>query len=334
MNKREAKEAIIELINFYGKLPELNVIASRLQMNIQDTQKILEALDFMEVKEKPKKVVRKKKTQKREIDVFLIIIRSLLGCVSIIASGLSLYFTALWVNEFFAIELAYCLSAAMIIFSVLAFQLIIFIYNNYKKRSKIILIISLSILWIIVIFFSMFSTVVGQYNLRAVSREQEIREQPTRVISLQVLEQLEIQLSEIDIEIQARRDVRAAQQRIIDEIASLPLAEQIEYQARYNTAWTQLNSMSGVINGLTEQRAVIQSRIQELLVSQEDAIIAEEVAVVRDAYQWVADQVHGDKYTIEFVMSIFPALFIDIIAPIGAAGALFLRRRKEHDQEA
>ncbi|MFX0141036.1 MAG: hypothetical protein ACFFDN_45780, partial [Candidatus Hodarchaeota archaeon] len=108
---------------------------------------------FKEIKEE---ITRKKN------DIVLIVLRILMIIIGIGAIILSTYYTSIWLFSFLPGYLAILLSSIMVAFSVAAFECMII----FKENKQRILIVIFSIIWLIVLCFSMISTVAGQYNAR------------------------------------------------------------------------------------------------------------------------------------------------------------------------
>ena len=96
------------------------------------------------------------------VDFILISVRILMAIIGIGAVILSIYYTYVWLAEFLNMFLALLLSTIMIAFSVMAFEVMVIFWQN-KQRGVIPL---FCLLWLVVLIFSMISTIAGQYNSR------------------------------------------------------------------------------------------------------------------------------------------------------------------------
>lgn len=266
----------------------------------------------------------------------IILIRVLMGFIGIGASVLSCYYTSVWLFEFLPPFLAVFLSFIMILFSVLAFQTIIFIWQQKEHPKRHLkwyrwvvlevrqnfLVVVFSILWVIVAVFSMGSTVAGQYNKYVAQERQQVIEQEQTDTTKNQLLITELKTSE-KTTLSNIDEKKRYREHIVSSLEQFKtIQEQIDKQKEYNDLRRRLTVTDKEIDSLLRTLTTTREEIQELIKTTDYTIV-----VKQDFYTWIATLLGFSKDMIQFIFSIFPALFIDIIAPTGVAVALFLKKR-------
>jgi hypothetical protein len=224
----------------------------------------------------------------------------------------------------------------MLLFSVISFQVIIFIWHEKKQLpSNIVwykwivfefkenfLIFIFSILWIIVAVFSMGSTVAGQYNKYILTHKEQIKiKQHEDTTSKELL--LEVLKAEENLLLSTIEEKRKYRNHIVSSLEQYNTIElQIENKRNYDNLRSRLtitdNEIEALFVKLDETRTSIRTNIQEIIYIKD---------TIKDFYEWISFVLNISKDIVQFGFSIIPALFIDIIAPTGVAVALFLKKR-------
>jgi hypothetical protein len=261
----------------------------------------------------------KKEKVKKELKIPIIfnnwinVLRIILIFIGTGAVYMSVFYSYRWLIDFLIPVRALLLSAILVCFAVAAFELIIF----FKQQNKKILIGVFSFLWIIVTIFSMVSTVAGQYNAR--------------------IEKMNTQYSqETDIENNNRNYQNYIEQKK-DYQESLLMAqkEANQYQEMLLTYDTQEK-----IEENKKFYATLQWRYQKSLKEirrlkwwlkrlRSDKKFNKIKKHAPDFYVWLSQIWNFRPEMIQFWMSMFPALFIDIIASLSFAVVMFVGRKKE-----
>lgn len=261
---------------------------------------------------------RAKKNKKKPISKisYILIIRIVLELIGVCASVLSVRYTAIYLFETLPPFWAWFLSSIMIIFSVMAFQMVVL----FVQRKHWFLMAVFSILWVIVATYSMGSTVIGQYNARkdnfvagterrhaittAISKEQIYKEQEATLLE-------KIRAAQVDLE------------RYNKLIAAYDTIEKRDAdRSSYNALANAIYSANMKINTWTKELDVVRQNRLSLLEGDAEVVAEEEAPTF---YEWIATLFSISSAMIEFIISVLPALFIDIMAPLGVAIGLFLR---------
>jgi hypothetical protein len=355
MTKKEVLQTIQRLSNFYGAKIPMSVLADSLKMSVEEAKAFIQNLrekGELRVKLtdeiKPKRVYTKRskdtpvessvipekqkivkrvkvpKKSRRKIklkdDFSILVIRFIMGFIGFGASGMSCYYTTVWLLEFLPWFLAFLLSFLMIIFAVLSVQVAL-ILSHTLGRVKLILIPMFSILWLVVTVFSMGSTVAGQYNINMSSYEQDAQIDGTLQIDQIQLEVIQSNVSLTENELKARQKDRDT---MLDSLSAMEMGSD-----EYNTIWWRMNSINGRINELVAELRTYREQYS-IAVSDSGALFTrtEEKKIV-DFYSWLSGLFGVRREQVQFWSSVFPAIFIDLIAPIGVATALFLHTQQQ-----
>lgn len=199
-------------------------------------------------------------------------------------------------------SVAYILSWAMIIFSVAAFDLIVYFWSRHRGK---VLSAVFGVLWLIVVSFSMFSTMEVNYR------------------GYRALEKASVE--EFDDTNSARLRIDLAREtidRLREEMRSKSAAYESYSQQRTVSAWylTELQKdLSNTSRKLDEETA----KLEVLLAESSSAAVT--VATRDKTFYDVIEELFGiEAERIHFFIHLLPAVFIDIIAPFSIAVALFL----------
>lgn len=265
------------------------------QIEIQKTKKKDNNLDH-------KEVAKESITMIKTIKILMIFIGT--G-----ATLISIYYTSIWFMEILNSFLSIVLSTIMIVFSILAFEISIYLLAKRRSVKNILILSVYSLLWLIVTSFSITSTIAGQYN----SYERVKKENGLSQMEL-------IRQRELDILVEQRKDKKVELGERIEErkfiskkLGEMETLEQMD--AREHT-YNRLNKKLGYINSRLYRIRKELNSIDKKLIT---AIPRQEKTV--DFYSWLANIFQMDRNFIQFLISIFPAIFVDIIAPTAFATA-------------
>jgi len=312
----------------------MEILADALKMPKDEAEIIYKSLTNSEVKKKKPVKHRVKKSSTWHITL----IRFLMGFIGLGASVLSCYYTSVWLFEWLPTFLAIFLSFIMILFAVLAFQVIIIIWQDKEhpdphikwyrwilfETKQNFLAVVFAILWLIVTMFSMGSTVAGQYNQYAkdLRVKMEVRETKDVSADKMILENLQKQEKTLSEAVDEKRRYR---EHIVSSLEQYTTIQaQTDNQKEYLSLRYRLTNadkeLDVAMKQLADTRGEIQSTIKEVKA-------IGNVVEVKDFYEWLSGIFNVSKDLVQFLASIFPAIFIDVIAPTGVAIALFLKKR-------
>lgn len=242
----------------------------------------------------------------------IFLIKILMVIISISATIISIYYSWFWLSNYLNMFFSILLACTMIIYDVIAVQFLIFVKSNILK-SFIIFTVG------VVILFSMVSTIAGQYNSRIINAEKEIEESIEITHDRLIYENMKIQEKELINEIEIKIQERISFQKIL---ASIDTVEKRKEDSP--VFWDAKNNLKIIEDNLKENRKKLEDirlKINEYLSTTKE-VGAIEKEENKSFYVWVSSIFGVSIDIIEFWLSLFPALFIDIIAPFGLMLAL------------
>jgi len=237
------------------------------------------------------------------------VLKIILLIVGIGATYMSVYYSKMWLQTFLTPRRAFLLAVVMVSYAVSSFELIVL----FKLKRRYILALIFSILWIVVSLFSMVSTVAGQYNgrMELITKENEAKEEVLKS-NKQVREYQELK-EKYETQLNYLRD---DDRRIQNLLANYKTVEEINANKKVydNLNWNRYQ------NNKDRQKFI--QKLEELEKNKPEEIIKIQNM---DFYSWVANIFGFGADKIQFWLSIFPAIFIDIIAPLSFAVVMFVR---------
>lgn len=333
----DVKKHVIKYYTVNKKIPSLNNISRHFKISRISASVIyrnLTALGFFRRKHNTYKMensdikLPKKENiiEKYKNDYVLLIIKTIMAVIGAGAVCLSVYYTGIWLSEFLPFFLAYLLSAIMVAFSVIAFEVIIILFQN-KQYSIIIL---FTILWAVVLIFSMVSTVAGQYNQRMVKEITEVKqdtETAHKRMSYNIYEEEE---KEILKNIERKEKELIPFQNIMSDFETIEDREKNKWL--YWNTHEKIKSINEDIKKYGVELKKVREKKKDFLKNELTAGAVEDTYIKKDSfYIWLSEIFNWDSKHIEFWLSVFPAVFIDLIAPLAIAISMFLRRKEKKE---
>jgi len=256
--------------------------------------------------EKPKKARVKKNKAKNKASIILL--RIIFGILSVGASAVSIRNTSRYLLESYPLMWGMSISILMSLFMVSAASMMVFFWQrkHYFKAT------GLGILWAIVTLYSMASTSIGMYN-----------NQKESFVKKTAIEKVDNSNEMLYNEYQ--KQAKGIQKLIDDKTVTLHrLNTEIGgYEAgskQYaNTSWSitvaerYIEAKQKELNELTEKRVAVISKNETTEV------------IAKDFYEQMEELFGIQAALVQFILSLMASIFIDIIAPIGASLALFLK---------
>lgn len=275
-----------------------------------------------------KKNRERKKEVKYNIPIF--IVQIMMGLIGVGASIISVYYTTYWLVEFLPLPFALLLSSIMIGFSVFAFEAVILFLSGevtQKKTTRLLVASGLIFLWIIVSAFSITSTVAGQYNKHISNlKEKNQTDIDTGRLSWNLLQ-------ERKKDIVRRIEDYQKQNKMYEVLAGQmnDLKDRVDNERAWQDAQTRTERNNWELNRLTTELGKLREEEQRQLeeARKTGEKIGEGTLGIPDFYGWIANIIHLHRDWVQFLLSLFPAIFVDIISPIGIAIALFLRNKNK-----
>lgn len=256
------------------------------------------------------------------------IIRIVMAIIGIGAAFMSIYFSVTWLLEYLHIVFAIILGTIMILFSIAAFETLVIFKNN--KQS--ILMIPFAFLWLIVLIFSMVSTVGVLFNNQITMEEEQIEEQIGTVyknLEWEIYNQTEVEI--ID-KIQIKKEEVQTFQKLISSFSNLDTRK--EDSSIYWETLRVLGKSQNELQILTDElKKTQQDKLDFLNKNQQTGIIKETQIEEKSFYVWISSVTGSEIRYVRFFLYVFPAVFIDLISPLAIAIAMFLKKKKEKIDE-
>ena len=255
-----------------------------------------------------------------------------MSLIGVGAAVISVYYTTIWLLEFLPIAFALLLSSIMIGFSIASFETVILFMSGEVTKSrwvKVSIATGFILLWVVVSFFSIMSTVAGQYNKHV----SNLRDQAKAGISTGRAQWgiLQEQKAELQKRLSDYQKQVTTLTNIMDGMGSVEARKNnagvwAESQWRLQKANEQMSRIASDLDKVREQERtqIEESRKSGVLLS-----LAGDLKQVPDFYGWMSTIVKVDRDKVQFWLALFPAVFCDVMGPIGIAMGLFLRRKKK-----
>jgi len=342
MDRETLKKEITRIYKTSGKFPKIAELSVMVQ---QPTYKVTEILrDFVKegflvrvgnwyrfpaqqeiMKPEPKIIIpiepeRHKPPRAHVSKVTTQTIRWSLGLVGLGMVLISSYYTEVWMVNYVPEVLAWLFAILIVGFSVMAFETAIYFHGQQMKGVSF----AFFFLWVVVVLFSVGSTVAGQYNKiikdqATETQRNEITTGNTLFYNLKDADRIRLQ------SIIAKKQTRQGQ--VLELLA--PYDNQPQDDA-YTKLQAEYNRIERDIKSLSDEYKVVLNDIQKL-VKDDPALLSKRETP--NFFNWLATVFHTDAKTIQFWMYLMPAVLIDLLAPIGIAVFLFLGGRSYNRAE-
>lgn len=256
-------------------------------------------------------------------DIAIFSIRFVLFAVGIGAVILSFYFTFTWLADTLPKYIAALVSGIMIGFSSMAFQVIILFVTKQvvTKWYRFLIAAGFLVLWAIVVSFSMLSTVAVQYD--EYIKNVVVEAETLKDISVGRTEWALLQEEKSIIETQLE-DKRMAYYYYLETSKT----QQTGSKAWNDNQW-RITLNQREIDKLVEQLKKVRENEKRMLKELPEATAADNTTGrINNFFTWVSTTFNFNQNIFRFVITSFPAVFIDLIAPIALSIAFFLKKKK------
>ena len=256
-------------------------------------------------------------------DVAIFSIRFVLSAVGTGAAILSFYFTFTWLADTLPKYIAALVSGIMIGFSSMAFQVIILFVTKQvvTKWYRFLIAAGFLVLWVIVVSFSMLSTVAVQYDeyMKNVVVEAETLKDISVGRTEWALLQEEKRITETQLE-----DKRMAYPYYLETSKTQQTGSKVWNDNQWRITLNQRE-----IDKLVEQLKKVQENEKRMLKELPEATVADNTTGrINNFFTWVSTTFNFNQNIFRFLITSFPAVFIDLIAPIALSIAFFLKKKK------
>lgn len=246
--------------------------------------------------------------------VMFTICRVIMGIVGICCILCSIRFTYSF-NKLTMPKLwGFILSASLIIFTSFCFTIREYLLQQGKNKQATLFIL----LYVMGIFYSIFTAVAGQYNDYLIQNKTTVEAKLNNAINENKLQLLQQQKTSYENQIKNYEKQITAQQNIIDNLSQSP-----EKKWEYNNTWKNAVALVNDCNSKIEQLQNKVAVIDEQIINS----ITIETNESKNIYDWIAELFHIPASLIQFLISLFPAIFIDLVSPFAISFA-FLEKIK------
>lgn len=258
------------------------------------------------------KKLKNKLLQNREVNRTLIKInpyKIIVGITGTITTIISTYFTKIWFDNFLNPVLSSMISISLILFSIIALQTI----NKFQNEKKYLTMLTFIILWIMVLFFSMISTIAGQLNLEQVKLTKINIQNERHYKNKEKHELLKEEKNMLILDISS---IQKERKYLVDALSKISILDKKEL---YNDINYRIYLKNKKLEDLQKKLNFINKKEDEIINTYQI-----NKKINDNIYTWISNFMGINPKIIQFILYLIPALFIDLISPI-----MFLLLRKE-----
>ena len=307
-------DAMQQYYTDYGRVPDVQEIVDTFHMNYETVLRDVEAFvkDEIILKIKGRFYFNHQKLQQAPSHTVetsrnwpITIIRAAMVVVSIGSLYMSIYYSYQWLIEFLTPFRSGVLAIIMVLYLALSVQ----VSGLLLQRRQWVYMGAVVSTAIVVFVFSVISTIAGQYNATAAVEEEQVSFQ---------ISTIDTQIEDVRLRMEQKNREIAVLQNLLEEFDSLEVRTE-----RWTYYITTRNDLQRLNDEFEELRSELNTRIEEQRDTVQEA--GAQAAQVGSFYQFLSELTGGTVWVVRFLLSIAPALFIDIVGPIALAIALFLK---------
>jgi hypothetical protein len=300
----------------YKAFPSISYISKELRQNEKVVIRLLDEMTrlnqirkvggnyyFIHSETVPQVVVKREIEEKKEPinKQSKLIIQIAMAAISIVSIGVSAYYTAEWFHNFLPYISSWICALTIVFYGSFAPQAAMILKKGFVK-------IPLWITAIIVICFSITSTLAGQYRQDTEKNQKVVSE--TKQEKLTLLKSEEKSISDSLNSTKEEVDLNTKQ---LGQFSKKEMKSD-DYKNLFWKSYTLRELRKKYEQQLTDKRKEISEYMAKEGVT--------EVKQRNDFYSWVAEVLPFNPSTIEFWLYLFAAMFFDIMAPLGLHIAL------------
>lgn len=336
MNKQKFKSIILEFVSRFKTFPTTTWLEKKTGLEKVVVQTFLKEMivsgeivrrgQSFQVKEirREKKELKAKKI--KPLQLFfkyfnaVFIIRVVMFCISLVAIYISIHYSYLWIAEFLEPFKALLLAVAMVTYVTFALEAVFILFKAHTVTGGIMGFIIL-ITALAALVFSMSMTVIGQYNKKTELLSIVSENKQAGIKEVAKLDILKDSVNSAAEAVKTKREEIKINQEILAGFEKED-TETTEYKV-------QLWKLSVLNREVREYEAAVAKARADLKTFLETEETTTQIIERSDFYIWFADLIGAESGVVEFVLYLIPALFVDIIAPLGMFVALGLYRKKK-----
>lgn len=252
-------------------------------------------------------------------------------CMGIIGGGaavISMYYTSIWIFQILPVFFGFILAFIMVGFSIMAFEVVIlFLSGRFKSWTRWPIALCFLLLWLLVGTFNITNTIAGQYNMHSQNQQAYSSSQQNNNPARIEWQGLQDRKSEISTRIKEKRDQLASLQGLYSSMGTL------EERTKNNRTWSdtsrQIKDAERILDKLSLENEAIRSKEKDFISVHPEIIDSSgKVKDAPDFYGWLARVLKKDREMIQFILSLIPAVFCDLVSPFSIAIFLFLNKQQ------
>jgi hypothetical protein len=251
--------------------------------------------------------------------VFMKILLFLIGCG---ATFMSIFHSTDFLKEYYSTTNAILSGIIMICFNILAFEMIVFFrQKRYFGFANVFIVVM-----VLGTIFSMGSTIIGMYNARASELTVQYQDENAQDLNQQEIEvryNLLLQKKEAALNLlEGERLKRDGMVELLNSYTSDMIENDLENYNKLNGR--RYIADTRVDTALEEYSAILEEEREFL--ENNVVTVADARTLPSDAYHWIAGEVfeEANPELLQFWMSVYPALFYDLIAPLSFSIVFFV----------
>lgn len=265
--------------------------------------------------EKPKKHTNKKKSAPITIFSSEDLLRIMFALVGLGTTIVGIRNTAVFTATVFPAPFCYILSGVIALFMIGAIPAVIYLWRHDRKPFAC----TLAPIWLVVTLFSMFCTIEGMYSIQKDNFVEAETVSNIDTTNTKLYNEYEKQAKAIQSLIDAKR---ITLDRYNKEISGYATQEEIQADLKnYNRLATNISAAEKFIQGQTAELAKITEKKTTLLSKQENKKI-----VVKSFYERIEEMCGIKAFLLQFIVSCFAAIILDILGPISMSLAMYLKK--------
>ena len=252
------------------------------------------------------------------------ILRWIMLVIGIGAAVISAYYTQIWQHETLNLFWSWFLSLIMIGFSSAAFLTLIGLLTKsiHSKFSTWLLASIFFILWVICLLYSIQVTVAGRYaQYQEIVIKNKVNENNALVENVKMSNMVDT-INSLKVE---KTNNQKRLDTLLKQADDIQKGNEVKGES-WVTIQSRILNVQGIIASLNTEIENKNSEYEKLL--ERSPIISSNDAKF-GFYDWAAKVYKTDRGNIEWIMLLFPSLFLDIVSPIALAVFMFLGRKKE-----
>lgn len=240
----------------------------------------------------------------------LVLCRIVMGIIGISCIVCSIRFTYSFNKLNMPRLWGFILSSAIAIFTSFCFTIREYLKQDKKNFQANLFIV----LYLMGVSYSIFTAVAGQYNDYLINNKNTVEIKRIESINDKKYELLSEEKSRYLKQVEKLNNQIESQQKIIDNLSESP-----ERKFEYNNTWKQtLNIISDLQNQVDELEDKISNIDFELISS-----VVTDSNESKNIFDWIADLFKISPDIIQFIISLFPAIFIDLVSPFAIMFAFY-----------